>query len=243
MSQPLESMPTTPEPFELAAMGNTMFAHAHPDDESVTTGAAIELLSHAGRQVYIAIATDGRRSTKGDPHFVTSGGRRSECQAACGKVLGVPLERQMYFGLPDGELSRVRNQLRLAEHLGACMVRYDIRHLVTPGIEGFDGHPDHIAVHRSALLASAIMWLRGRRIRVWALRPDNNGAIRVPVNPGRKQSAINHYASQFSKDPEARAAQLATYQRLMHDCESYSPVSVRELFTRSRRKSTAAHTE
>ncbi|HSX08310.1 MAG TPA: PIG-L deacetylase family protein [Candidatus Saccharimonadales bacterium] len=231
MSHPIASAPANQQPFELGAATNVLFVHAHPDDESVATGAAIELFVRQGHNVHLAIATDGQRSTKGDPTFVASGGRRRECQAACGEVLGVAEDRQVYFALPDGELAVAHNQIRLAIRLGAYMVQNGVKHIVTPGIEGFDGHPDHIATHRSALLASAVAWLCGHRVLVWALRPGDSGEVSVAVDYTRKQSALNHYVSQFSNDPETRAAQLASYHHLMHVRESYSRVPVWRIFS------------
>lgn len=92
-------------PFNLNAGDRALVIDAHPDDESVFHGKAINHLVESGALVYSVTASDGERSTKGDQTFVKSGQRRGEARAAFA-VLGVAEERQYYFGLPDGGLAK-----------------------------------------------------------------------------------------------------------------------------------------
>jgi LmbE family N-acetylglucosaminyl deacetylase len=207
-----------------------LVAHAHPDDESAANAETTARLVEAGITVYTVTAADGERSTKGDPHFVTAGRRREEGIAAY-ESLGVPRECQYYLGLPDGQLSRPVQRLRLTQQFGTLMLRHDIDSVLTPGAEGFDGHPDHIAVHETALLASGLLRLLGKDIAAWALQADGAGELAVPVDRERKYAALAHHHSQFSQDPDVRDQQLQPYQHLFEH-ETYSRTSwSREAFS------------
>jgi LmbE family N-acetylglucosaminyl deacetylase len=217
-------------PLGISATDTVLVVHAHPDDESVACGTLIRQLTQDDITVHAVIATDGKKSTKGDSNFVASGQRRHEAEAAY-KILGVPLERQHYFGLPDGELSQ--NKDKLLKLFIALMQQYGITTIITPGADGFDGHPDHIAVHETAYAAKALLQ---KPMIIWALHANDTGTAVIPVDTAQKLIAIAEHHSQFPTHraadgtiilAEATAADFAMspYNRLVYKEETYSRVA------------------
>lgn len=84
----------------------------HPDDETLGCGGTIAKNVSNGREVYIAIMTDGRNSHRTElaiekdptPEEMRSVRRKEALQAA--KILGVPERNVSFFDLEDGSLER-----------------------------------------------------------------------------------------------------------------------------------------
>lgn len=176
------------EAFGLQPGQNVLFDHAHPDDETVLTGNAIHRLVRAGVHVYTYTASDGTKSSLGDPHFVRSGRRRGEATRAL-NYLGVPSEQQHYAGLEDGRLQAARQTM--AKHIGSIIRRHDISAIFTAGPAGFDGHDDHSAVHDASMDAAG-----AEQVPLWALSKEP-ADVTVAAEPVAKLNAIRWHASQY----------------------------------------------
>ncbi len=126
---------------------------AHPDDETVMMGGTLARYAAAGVRVALLCATRGEYGPISDPALATEetlpAVREAELRAAC-KVLGVGWLR--FLDCPDSGV----NNLWWPE-VEAKIVRA-IRELkpqviVTFGLDGLYGHPDHIAVSMLARAA------------------------------------------------------------------------------------------
>jgi len=120
---------------------------AHPDDESLGTGGTLAKYAHEGVETYLLTATRGERGWSGAPE--TYPGlealgqiRESELRAA-GAVLGV---RQLDFlDYVDGELDQadpIEATAAIVKHIRRAQPQV----VVTFGLDGIYGHPDHIAI-------------------------------------------------------------------------------------------------
>lgn len=130
--------------------------------------------------------------------------------------MGVPLRRQIYLGLPDGNLAGHGNQL--AEHIGAIVDAIQPAHIYTTGPDGYDGHGDHIAVHAATLQAAA-----GEQT-IWGLAADHQGALSVTGNTNRKLGALSFHASQRVTQDMTRWGDTDVYTPLIVGAETYNPV-------------------
>ena len=116
---------------------------AHPDDERVI-GPLLSRLARDGREVHLAIATDGSKGVR-DHAGIPAGqalaaARKLEAECAA-KRLAV---RELHlFGLEDGGLASFENLGRLRTELAALIERIHPVAIITFGPEGGTGHPDH----------------------------------------------------------------------------------------------------
>lgn len=200
--------------FGLEAGQHVLFVHAHPDDESVSTGYTINQLQANGVVVHVLIATDGTASTLGDPVIVQGGGRRLEViDALC--ELGIPVSQQHFLGEQDSKLATTSYQQTVIG-IGKLLSEHHCVALFTPGSEGFDGHSDHKAVHSAAVQAAREY---SEPIAVWGLtRSGNREDIQIVVNPAIKLNAARHHATQYpelaKKPPLAPEKKLQATERL-----------------------------
>ncbi|MEZ5380698.1 MAG: PIG-L deacetylase family protein [Microthrixaceae bacterium] len=139
--------------------GAAVFLHAHPDDEAIFTGGTMAALVDAGVEVAVVFATAGERGGEGD----RLGPQRTEEADWAADVLGVSDVR--WLGFADSGLANppptdgfaavpperaARSLAAILEELSAsCVVGYDEL--------GIYGHPDHLAVHRVAHAAAALV--------------------------------------------------------------------------------------
>lgn len=148
-----------------------MLVHAHPDDESITTGATMARYAAEGARVTLVTCTLGERGEV-IPHGLRhlSGAalgshRLGELQDAM-RALGVTDVRLLggagrygdsgMMGLPDNEDPGCFWQADVDEAAGMLAeVILDVRPqvLVTYDDNGGYGHPDHIQAHRVAMRA------------------------------------------------------------------------------------------
>ena len=115
---------------------------AHPDDERVIAP-LLSRLSREGREVHLAIATDGSKGVR-DHAGIPAGealaaARKLEAECAA-KRLGVRLH---LFGLEDGGLASFANLGRLRTELDSLIGGLQPSAIITFGPEGGTGHPDH----------------------------------------------------------------------------------------------------
>jgi LmbE family N-acetylglucosaminyl deacetylase len=116
---------------------------AHPDDERVI-GPLLSRLSREGREVHLAIATDGSKGVR-DHAGIPAGqplaaARKLEAECAAKRLAA----RQLYLlGLEDGGLASFGNLARLRTELTDVIARIQPAVIITFGPEGGTGHPDH----------------------------------------------------------------------------------------------------
>jgi LmbE family N-acetylglucosaminyl deacetylase len=140
-------------------MATLVCFHAHPDDESLTTGGVIAKYSAAGHRVVIVTATGGEHGEVPDdlaPGETLAGRRRKELEASAA-VLGA--QRVVLLGYEDsGMTGWDQNQNpaafanadldEAAARLAAVLREEDAATLTVYDWHGNYGHPDHIQVHR-----------------------------------------------------------------------------------------------
>jgi N-acetyl-1-D-myo-inositol-2-amino-2-deoxy-alpha-D-glucopyranoside deacetylase len=159
-----------------------LFVHAHPDDESVGTGATMALYAAAGAHVTLVTCTLGEEGEIHVPELAAlaateadqlGGYRIAELSAACA-ALGVSDHRFLggagryrdsgMMGTPANEHPRCLWRADLDEassHLLEVMREVRPQVVVTYDENGFYGHPDHIQAHRVAMRASALAAAEG----------------------------------------------------------------------------------
>ena len=172
-----------------------MAVHAHPDDESSSTGGVLARYSDEGVQTIVVTCTngefgDGPAGVKpgGDGHdtAMVAQTRLAELRQAC-KYLGVTdLETLGYHdsGMPEWEY---RNQPEafcnisldeIAGKIGDLIERYRPQVVVTYDPDGPYQHPDHVQASRAAIAAveatgiPAKLYLSAMRGSDWAKIAD-----------------------------------------------------------------------
>jgi N-acetyl-1-D-myo-inositol-2-amino-2-deoxy-alpha-D-glucopyranoside deacetylase len=141
-------------------MGTLLLVHAHPDDESISTGGVMMKAKAHGHRVVLATATRGE---VGEIHNMDEessrprlGEIRTEELKAAGETLGV--DRIEFLGYRDSGMvdtadnkdPRSFHQARLDEAAAKLAVlmrdeRPDV--VVTYAEDGVYGHPDHVKAH------------------------------------------------------------------------------------------------
>src|SRR5688500_2427671 len=154
-----------------------LFVHAHPDDESIGTGATMAHYAATGARVTLVTCTLGEEGEIHVPELARleaaqadqlGGYRLVELREACA-VLGVTGHRFIggagryrdsgMIGTPANEHSRSFWRADLdeaAQHLVEVMREVRPQVLVTYDPNGFYGHPDHIQAHRVAMRAAEL---------------------------------------------------------------------------------------
>jgi N-acetyl-1-D-myo-inositol-2-amino-2-deoxy-alpha-D-glucopyranoside deacetylase len=150
----------------VAEQRRLLLVHAHPDDESIETGATMAAYAAQGAGVTLVTCTLGELGEVIPPGLAHLAGgplgqhRIGELAAACA-ALGVTDHRFLggpgrwrdsgMMGLPDNADPRCFWQADVAEAAAAlAAVIRDVRPqvLVTYDAHGYYGHPDHIQAHR-----------------------------------------------------------------------------------------------
>src|SRR5580700_11144261 len=148
-----------------------VMVHAHPDDESIGTGATIARYAAEGAHVTLVTCTLGELGEIIPPELAHLGAdagdrlgpyRITELAAACA-ALGIRDQRFLggpgrwrdsgMMGLPDNDSPECFWQADLATaaaELARVIVAARPQVLVTYDRNGFYGHPDHIQAHRVA---------------------------------------------------------------------------------------------
>ncbi|WP_425844728.1 PIG-L family deacetylase [Agrococcus sp. TSP3-2-1] len=152
-----------------------LFVHAHPDDETLSTGAAIATVAAGGGTAIVATFTLGERGesrpdSRAEVEEVGVGEvRRRELEQAL-RALGARgrrihgwddsgmswLATGRATAAPDApETAMSRADLDdLADALGAVIEEVDPTAIVTCDADGGYGHPDHVAAHRASVIAA-----------------------------------------------------------------------------------------
>jgi LmbE family N-acetylglucosaminyl deacetylase len=140
-------------------MGTLVCFHAHPDDESISTGGSIARASAEGHRVVLVVATNGDHGEVPDdlaPGETLVDRRKAET-ARSAEVLGV--HRLVWLGYADsGMTGWPQNEHPeafwqatvddAAERLAAVLREEAADVLTVYDWHGNYGHPDHIQVHR-----------------------------------------------------------------------------------------------
>ena len=151
-----------------------LFVHAHPDDETIGTGATMAYYADSGAHVTLVTCTLGEEGEIHLPELAglaataadqLGGYRLTELAAAC-SALGVSDHRFLGYagryrdsgmmGLPTNDVPTCFWQADLDTAAGELLeVIREIRPqvLVTYDENGFYGHPDHIQVNRVSMRA------------------------------------------------------------------------------------------
>ena len=161
-----------------------LLVHAHPDDESIGTGATIARYAAEGTQVTLVTCTRGELGEVIPPELAglaTDGDRLGEYRitelaAACA-ALGIGDQRFLggpgrwrdsgMMGLPANDSLDCFWQADLATaaaELATVILEVRPQVLVTYDENGFYGHPDHIQAHRVAGAAIGLAASTGHRV-------------------------------------------------------------------------------
>jgi N-acetyl-1-D-myo-inositol-2-amino-2-deoxy-alpha-D-glucopyranoside deacetylase len=202
-----------------------LLVHAHPDDESIGTGATMARYAAEGAQVTLVTCTLGELGEIIPPSLSYlaegDGGRLGqyrigELNAACAE-LGVTDHR--FLGGPgrwrdSGMMGTAGNddprcfwRASLDEAAGALLgVVREVRPqvLVTYDANGFYGHPDHIQAHRVAWHAFRQAGDYGLAKFYATAAPDSDQVtteIDATAYLERKQAAMRAHATQITVDP------------------------------------------
>jgi LmbE family N-acetylglucosaminyl deacetylase len=142
--------------------------HAHPDDESIFTGATIRRLADAGTRVVLVTATCGELGGTRIPLAAdeTLAERRLVELEWAAERLGVArlvLLGRRDSGLPDtadnvhpGALAAADTD-RLARRVAQLALAERVEAIVHDDPAGIYGHPDHLAVHRIGRTAASMV--------------------------------------------------------------------------------------
>lgn len=167
---------------DIAAAQRLLLVHAHPDDETIGTGATMAHYAAAGAHVTLVTCTLGEEGEIHVPalaglaagHADQLGGFRiAELAAACA-ALGVTDHRFLggagryrdsgMMGLPTNDHPRAFWQADLDEAAGYLLaVLREVRPqvVITYDDNGFYGHPDHIQAHRVTMRAAELAAAEG----------------------------------------------------------------------------------
>jgi N-acetyl-1-D-myo-inositol-2-amino-2-deoxy-alpha-D-glucopyranoside deacetylase len=169
-----------------------LFVHAHPDDESIGTGATMAHYAAQGAHVTLVTCTLGEEGEIHVPSLLQlaadqadqlGGYRLGELREACA-VLGVSDHRFLggagryrdsgMMGTPANEHPRCFWRADLDEaagHLVEIMREVRPQVLVTYDPNGFYGHPDHIQAHRVAMRAVELAGEAAPKKVYWTAMP------------------------------------------------------------------------
>ncbi|HWG62418.1 MAG TPA: PIG-L family deacetylase [Streptosporangiaceae bacterium] len=155
-----------PEPLTLMAV------HAHPDDESSSTGGVLATYSDQGIRTVVVTCTNGefgdapggiKPGQDGHDEHTVAQLRQAELRQAC-KILGVSdLEMLGYHdsGMPEWDYKERADAFCnvpeevVAARIGALIEQYRPQVVVTYDDTGPYQHPDHVHAARSAIAAVA----------------------------------------------------------------------------------------
>ncbi|PLS77113.1 MAG: PIG-L family deacetylase [Chloroflexi bacterium] len=160
---------------------------AHPDDEAFGPVGTMRLAHDQGWQTAILTATQGDagQSAKADlsPGQTLGEVREAELRAACA-VLGV--DHLQVWRYPDGGLQDIP-QDELRSRVLDVMLDWQPHVVITFGLDGITGHPDHIAISAATRHAFAQLQsepaIQLRRLYYVTVRPGRQIENRMGAAP------------------------------------------------------------
>lgn len=202
-----------------------LLVHAHPDDESIGTGATMARYAAEGAQVTLVTCTLGELGEIIPPDLAHLGAdaedrlgeyRIGELDAACA-ALGVADHRFLggqgrwrdsgMMGTEGNDDPRCfwrADPDQAADALLGVIREVRPQVLVTYDANGFYGHPDHIQAHRVAWRAFQRAGAYGLAKFYATAAPDSDQVtteIDATAYLGRKQAAMRAHATQITVDP------------------------------------------
>jgi N-acetyl-1-D-myo-inositol-2-amino-2-deoxy-alpha-D-glucopyranoside deacetylase len=225
-----------------------LLVHAHPDDETITTGGTMAVYTASGAEVTLVTCTlgeEGEIIPKGLDQLGAwasdqLGGYRAWELSVARRSLGVTKHRYLggigrwrdsgMAGTPAGDHPRAFAGGSLAEQADQLLEILDESRpdvVVTYNSFGGYGHPDHIRAHEVTMAAAAkAPWVR----RVFHIA-GGGGAVAVPdaeadtvidIRPrlGAKIAAMRAHATQITVNPPMFALSNGVPQPIL-DTESY----------------------
>lgn len=175
----------------VAGLGTILGVWAHPDDEAYLMGGVLAMAIDAGQQVALVTATFGDAGETADPSRWPQQELRRIRSAELHESLGIlGVRDHTSLDLPDGGLA----DLDATEPVAAIVtvmerVRPDT--VITFGVDGMTGHPDHTAVSdwsRLAILRATTgpRLLTATKTSGWVEQfPDINAEVFPPGLPPR----------------------------------------------------------
>ena len=158
-------------------MGTLVAFHAHPDDETTSTGGSIARAHAEGHRVVLVIATGGEHGEVPDdlqPDESLTDRRRAETERSA-ELLGI--DRVVWLGYTDSGMTGWEANAHeasfwnvdveaAAERLAEVLREESADVLLIYDWHGNYGHPDHIQVHRVGSRAEQLVAsdLRGLRV-------------------------------------------------------------------------------
>ncbi len=209
--------------------GGLLLVHAHPDDESIETGATMARYAAAGVPVTLVTCTLGELGEiipadlaylSGERGDLLGKYRTGELAAACA-ALGVPDHR--FLGGPGRWRDSGMMSLPSNDDPG-CFWRADLdeatldlvaiirevrpRVMVSYDDRGFYGHPDHIQAHRVAWRAFQLAGDPGVSVDPGASVPGGAGRA-ATTRPGAPWPVAKFYATAMPRSVLATAIDLS----------------------------------
>ncbi|MGH3166311.1 MAG: N-acetyl-1-D-myo-inositol-2-amino-2-deoxy-alpha-D-glucopyranoside deacetylase, partial [Trebonia sp.] len=182
----------------MSAERSLLLVHAHPDDESLGTGATMAKYAAEGARVTLVTCTLGELGEIIPPdlrHLLPDelGQHRiGELERAC-RALGVTDHRFLggegrfrdsgMMGLPDNDDPRCFWQASVDEAAGllaSIIEEVAASVIVTYDANGFYGHPDHIQAHRVAWRAFELTGQKGKFYATALPRSAAESAAKLP---------------------------------------------------------------
>ncbi len=166
-----------------------MAVHAHPDDESSSTGGVLATYSGQGLRTVVVTCTNGefgdapggvKPGEDGHDEQAVAQLRLAELRQAC-KILGVTdLETLGYHdsGMPDWDYKDRPEAFcnvplaEVTERVGALMEKYRPQVVVSYDADGPYQHPDHVHTARAAAAAAAATGIPAK-FYLTAMRPSS----------------------------------------------------------------------
>ncbi len=199
----------------MAGVRRLLLVHAHPDDESISTGGVMARYAAEGAQVTLVTCTRGEEGEivpLGLRHLGTGkplADVRTEELAGALAELGVtdhrwlgPYEDSGMMGTPANDKATAFWNADLDEaaaRLAAILTETRPQVVVTYDEHGGYGHPDHIQAHRVTLLACDRAPYLPRLY--YLAKPDRATAVvDVSAYAGRKLAAMAAHRTQLTVD-------------------------------------------
>lgn len=129
-----------------------IFVFAHPDDETLSSGGTIALLSKEN-EVKLICATKGEAGQVGEPPVCAKENlakvREEELRRAA-KTLGI--SEIFFLGFIDGMLHKIQKK-KLADPIYSILLKEKPDMVITFDEQGGSNHPDHKAINKAATTA------------------------------------------------------------------------------------------
>lgn len=138
---------------DIKKLGTILSFWAHPDDETFTCAGIMAIAVKNGQKVICVTATRGEEGVQDEtrwPKSKLAEIRTHELKAAL-KVVGI--SEHLFLKYRDGTLDKVALD-EGAQHVRSLIRKYRPDSILTFGLDGLTGHPDHQAVATWARTAS-----------------------------------------------------------------------------------------